>query len=136
MQAAKRIGVDKLCDEGGLSLLISEVRLEVFPFAKLEAKELYTHGHRIGGTLSRQHGESMLSYINRRRQWWKLLREMDDSVGLSLDILGDLLLDNADLSKTGKLLMLTSTGNDTSFEKIADAFLARHGISHWTSHFV
>ena len=74
LQCAKRIGVDELCEPGGIQKLIDEVKKVVYPNAREEAKTLYDHGHRKGGLLNRQGGESMLSYIARRRDWWKLLR--------------------------------------------------------------
>ena len=72
----------------------------------------------------------MLSYCARRREWWDLLKEMDGTVGLSQDILGDLLLDNSNLGKTEKLLVLTSTQNRTDFELVAKALQDQHGKIH------
>ena len=72
----------------------------------------------------------MLSYIGRRREWWKLLKELDDTVALSDAILGDLFLDNAHLTRHEKLLVLTSTSNSRSFEAVAEALHTQHGRSH------
>ena len=129
-KVAKRMGVKALCETDGIPKLVTAMREFVFPSKKLEAKELYTHGHAVGQTLSRQSGESMLSYCARRREWWDLLKEMDDTVGLSQDILGDLLLDNSNLGKAEKLLVLTSTQNKTDFELVAKALQDQHGKIH------
>ena len=129
-KVAKRMGVKALCEVDGIENLVKQMKEFVFPSKKLEAKELYTHGHAVGQTLSRQSGESMLSYCARRREWWDLLKEMDSTVGLSQDILGDLLLDNSNLGKTEKLLVLTSTQNRTDFELVAKALQDQHGKIH------
>ena len=85
----------------------------VFPTKTLEAKELHASGHRIGWILSRQthKGESMLSYISRRRRWYCMMLEMVNSLSLSADIRGDQLLENSGLSKAEKLMILASMGN-------------------------
>ena len=71
----------------------------------------------------------MLSFISRRRRWWQLVKEMDSSIQLSEEIRGDLLLESSNLSKTEKLMIMTSTNNDCSFEKIAAALMEQHGKS-------
>ena len=40
------------------------------------------------------------------------------------------MLDNADLSKIEKLLVLTSTNNETMFEAVAEAPVKQHGKIH------
>ena len=127
LQCAMDVDLDKLTAKDGLKVLIEAMRAMVFPTKRQEAKELYSQGHREGGQLSKQAGESMLSYISRRRRWWKLVNEMDSSIQLSEEIRGDLLLEASGLSKNEKLMVLTSTSNDCSFEKIAVALMEQHG---------
>ena len=93
LQVAMDIGHEKLTRPDGLAQLVPQVKKLVFPTKKLEAKELYAQGHHKNGVLSRQPGESMMSYIGRRKRWWILLREMDGDIGLSDEIRGDLLLE-------------------------------------------
>ena len=87
-QVAMDLAIDKLSEKNGIPTLISLIKQQCFPTKALEAKELYSQGHRTGGMLSRQNGESMLSYISRRRRWWRLLSEMDPELGLSDEIRG------------------------------------------------
>ena len=79
LQTAMDFSVDSLVKDGGIQKLIEAMRKMVFPNTKAEAKELYRAGHKPHGVLSRQAGETMLSYISRRRRWWKLLQQMDSS---------------------------------------------------------
>ncbi|CAE7356892.1 RE1 [Symbiodinium natans] len=81
-ELARDIGVDALTAPGGLRSFIERMREVVFPRATEEARELFRAGQRPG-TLSRQAGESMLSYISRRRRWWNLLKTLDASIELS-----------------------------------------------------
>ena len=53
----------------GIKKLVEEIRKFVFPQAKAEAKELYQLGRRKNGTMARQTGEPMVSYVSRRRRW-------------------------------------------------------------------
>lgn len=131
LQIAMDIGRAELIKAGGLNILVQKINDElVFPSKKLEAKELYAQGHKVGGYLARQGGESMRSYVARRQRWWKTLQEMDKGVSLSEEIRGDLLLDNADLSKIEKLLILTSTNNETMFDAVAEALIKQHAKIH------
>ena len=130
LQLAMDIGVRRLTSYDGLNHLVDEMKKLVFPTRKLEAKELYAQGHNKSGVLSRQRAESMLSYINRRKRWWLMLKEMDPDLVISDEIRGDLLLEAASLSHHEQLMVLTSTGNDTDFDKVADALQKQHGKIH------
>ena len=128
LQAAIEIGIPTLTSKTakGVEQLIGRVQGEVFPLKDEEAKALYREGHKIGGVLSRQAGEGMTSFISRRERWYKLLTSMDDTIKMSDEMLGDMLLDNAGLTETQKLLILTSVNNSKKFEKIAEALKKQH----------
>ena len=77
--------------EGYGSLLRNSVML-FFPVLvkKLESSS------RVGqkpGSLARQNGESMLSYVSTRRRWWKLFKTLDGSIELSEPMRAELLLE-------------------------------------------
>ena len=72
----------------------------------------------------------MLSYTGRRGRWHRLLHLMDDQITLSPQILGDLLLDCSGVSKQERLLVLTSTGNSTTFTDVSQALMKQHGKIH------
>jgi hypothetical protein len=55
---------------------------------------------------------------------------MDDSIELSTSILGDLMLDCANLGKIEKLMVLTSTANSRDLDDIAHALLEQHPKIH------
>ena len=67
-RVAMDIGNDRLIEDGGYKLLVDSIRKMVFPFSRSEAKPLYRVDNKTKGTLSRQNGESMVSYIYRRRR--------------------------------------------------------------------
>ena len=71
-ELARDIGVESLTEPGGLRLFIARMKAVVFPRAAEEARELLRAGQKPG-VLSRQPGKSMLSYVSRRKRWWKLL---------------------------------------------------------------
>ena len=79
---ARDLGHEALMKPKGLETLVSRIRANVFPRATEEARELFRAGQRQGGVLSRQSGESMLSYTSRRRRWRRLLVEPDPSFQL------------------------------------------------------
>ena len=59
-----------------------------------------------------------------------MLKEMDPDLVISDEIRGDLLLEAAGLTHHEQLMVLTSTGNDTDFDKIAEALQKQHGKNH------
>ena len=89
-----------LMDTEQLRALMKAMVEHIFPVARHEAKALYKEGHKTHeGVFTRQNGESMQSYILRRKRWWTLLQQLDSSVSLSTERLGDMLFD---ASRTGR----------------------------------
>ena len=88
-ELARDIGV--LTQPGGLRKFVEKLRDVAFPRASEEARELFQTGQQPG-SLARQNGESMLSYVSRRRRWWKLLETLDGSIELSEPMRVELLL--------------------------------------------
>ena len=128
LQVAMDIGIVALISRSsnGLTTLVQKIQDKIFPLKDEEAKALYREGHKIGGVVSRQSGESMSSYITRRERWYKLLTSMDSSITFSDHMLGDMLLDNAGLNETQRLLILTSISNVKTFDGIAEALKLQH----------
>ena len=66
---ARDLGLDALSEPQGTENLIKQVRDMVFPRATEEARELFRVGQKPQGALSRQRGESMISYISPLWRW-------------------------------------------------------------------
>ena len=127
---AMDVGMEDLMKVDGLDKLIAAILKHVFPQARAEAKELYKIGHKLGGIMSRQSGESMMSYVSRRRRWWKMLKSMDNSIELSTTIRGDLMLEASGLSADQQLMVLTSINNEREFDRLATALMEQHPKIH------
>ena len=67
----------------------------------------------------------MLSYVSRRRRWWKLLKSLDSSIELSEPMRVELLLELSGLSRQESLVIKACTSNSKSFEVVA-ATLVEH----------
>ena len=76
---AMDVGMDELMTVDGMDKFVAAMKKHVFPLPRAEAKELYKIGHKVNGVMSRQTGESMMSYVSRRRRWWKMLKSIDSS---------------------------------------------------------
>ena len=72
----------------------------------------------------------MVSYISRRKRWWNMVKKLDKSMVISDAMLGAFLLDNAGLSEQETFMVLTSTGNNTNFDKVKDVLILQHGRIH------
>ena len=127
---ARDLGEDVLCGDDGLIMLVDAMRTTVFPLKAQEVKELLKHGTKPGGLLSRQAGESMTSYVSRRKRWWRLLTQLDHEIMLSDAHRADLLLDLSGLDAGQRLMLMSSIQNNRSFSKIAEALVLQHSAIH------
>ena len=112
---ARDIRVDVLTQTGGLRKFVDDV---VFPPASEEALELFKTGHKPR-SLARQSQESMLSYVSRRRRWWKLLKTLDGSIELSEPTRVELLLEISGLTRQGIIVIKACAPDARSFESVA-----------------
>ena len=128
-ELARDIGIESLTGPGGLRAFITQMRNVVFPCAAEEARELFRAGQRHG-VLARQGGESMLSYVSRRRRWWKLLKSLDSSIELSEPMRVELLLELSGLSRQESLVIKACTSNPKSFEAIAATLVEHYSGVH------
>ncbi|CAE7832525.1 GIP [Symbiodinium sp. CCMP2592] len=119
---AEDLGTDVLFSSQNIPKVIEAVRERLFPLAEQETKELYRLGTQVGGMLSRQPGEPMISYIDRRKRWLRKLQQLDKALHISEAVLTDLLLDNSGLTRQERLMVLTSMSGSTA-TKDAEASL-------------
>ena len=107
LSCAMEIGLAKLMEASGLDLLVQKVQERLFPQRTAEARGLLKQGMRIGGPMSRVPGEPMTSYISRRRRWWTLVHEMDNTLELGDTVQGSMMLEQAGLSRFEQNMVLT-----------------------------
>ena len=72
----------------------------------------------------------MVSFVSRRRRWWKQLKVLDPTIELSSTIRGDLMLESSGLTKVEQLMVLTSAKNEHDFDAVAVALLEQHAKTH------
>ena len=107
-ELARDIGFDVLAQPGGLRKFVDKLRDVVVPRASEEARELFITGQKPG-SLARQNQESMLSYVSRRRRWWKLLKTLNSSIELSEPMRVELLLELSGLSRQEIIVTVAAT---------------------------
>ena len=96
-----------------------------------EAKDLYRAGTKNGGGMSsRQAGEPMKDYIKRRERWYGFMKHMANDYKFTDRQLGELLLDNSGLSDLQRILILSSTRNDKTWDSVKTALLEQHNKIH------
>ena len=100
------------------------------PRAADEAHELYRKGAQTGGPLSRQSGESMREYVQRRYRWYTKLQALDPAVSVSEAIRAQLLLDNANITDMEKLMVMTVVQNKMVFDEIGTCLVNQPPAIH------
>ena len=101
----------------------------MFPRASEEARELFKAGQKPG-SLARQNGESMLSYVSRRRRWWKLLKTLDGSIELSEPMRVELLLELSGLSRQEIIVIKACAPDARAFESVAATLVEQYSGVH------
>ena len=91
----------------------------------------YIIGTKSRGVLRRQKGESMVSYIARRRRWWQKLKSLGSSMNVSESILADYLLLCSGLDQNQRLMTKTAIGNsEKKFANVANFLRKHHSTIH------
>ena len=126
-ELAHDIGVDVLTQPGRLRKLVEKLRDVVFPRASEEARELFKTGQQPG-SLARQNRESMLSYVSRRRRWWKLLKTLDSSIQLSETMRVEILLELSGLSRQEIIGIKARAPDAKSFESVAATLVEQYSV--------
>ncbi|CAE7834664.1 unnamed protein product [Symbiodinium sp. CCMP2592] len=127
---AEDLGTDVLFSSQNIPKVIEAVRERLFPLAEQETKELYRLGTQVGGMLSRQPGEPMISYIDRRKRWLRKLQQLDKALHISEAVLTDLLLDNSGLTRQERLMVLTSMSGSTATKDAEASLIRMHNRIH------
>ena len=112
LRIAMEIGHGRLSTVDGVTTLVQRIE-ESIPYGDKEddARDLYHLGARSRGPLTRQKGESMVSYIARRRRWWLQLKTLDTNMNVSESILADYLLTCSGLDRNQQLMIKTAIGS-------------------------
>ena len=94
-----------------------------------EAREFFRAGQRQG-TLARRAGESLLSYVSRRRLWWKLLKTLDNSIELPAPRRVELLLELSGLTRQESLVIKARATDSKSFDSVAATLIDNYSGTH------
>ena len=127
LRIAMEIGQETLNTKNGVMILIQRIE-DAIPYGDKEddARDLYHLGAKNKGPLTRQKGESMVSYIARRRRWWQKLKSLDSNMNVSESILADYLLVCSGLDSNQRLMIKTAIGSgEKTFTTVA-TFLRKH----------
>ena len=128
--AAQDLGGETLMKDGGIETLIaSNFEEDDLSLQSLEAKELFRVGQMQHGPLSRQTGESVTSFISRRRRWWRQVKELDSNMLISDQMRAELLIESAGLTKQEQLMIRTASKSHT-FDDYAAILLEHHEGIH------
>ena len=108
LKVAMDIGPDELAKTTGVEKLTTALETHCVASNNDEARDLYHLGTQMDGTLARQHGESMTSYVTRRQRWYTRLTLMDENTKVSDNILTDYLISCAKITESQKLMIRTA----------------------------
>ena len=130
LQVARTLPVDELAKDKGVEFLLKSLNQALAPRSKQEARELYQVGAQQGGILSRQRGESIASYVLRRRAWHNMMIDLDPELKLPETILSEQLLMNASISEDHKLLVRTAIKGEMTWDAVCEELVAQHSKLH------
>ena len=134
LQVVRDLPIEKLAEENGPTFLLHALQTALQPRSNQEARELYQAGAQAGGILSRQNGESIASYVLRRRTWYTMMTDLDTNLKLPEQILAEQTLQNAGISPDHQLLIRTALGGQMNMTKLCEELVAQHARIHEREH--
>lgn len=134
LQVVRDLPIEKLAEEQGPTFLLQALQAALQPRSNQEARELYQAGAQTGGILSRQNGESIASYVLRRRTWYTMMTDLDTKLKLPEQILAEQTLQNAGLSQDHQLLIRTAIGGELTMARLCEEMVAQHARIHEREH--
>lgn len=130
LQVARGLQVDKLSRDEGPTYLLQSLQAAFQPRSKQEARDLYQVGAQQGGILSRQSGESIPSYVLRRRTWYAMMTDLDGELKLPEPILAEQILQNSGISSDHQLLIRTAIRGEMTVAAVCEELVAQHSRVH------
>ena len=124
---ARDLGVPALIADNGIRMLIQKLKDSVFPRTIENPRELFRLGQVRGGMLSRQATESMVSYVDRRRRWWRMIAEMDGTTHLSEPMRCELIIELSGITQQESLVVKAIAGTPLNFEKVGKTLIDHYG---------
>ena len=116
---AMRVTEEELAAEDALEVLSDRIEENINTNKEEYLRTLIQQGGKLHGDLCRQPGETILSYVDRRRRWYQRIRDYDKGTTISENILTDNLILCANINEIEKWLVRQSQGDDTTFEVAA-----------------
>ena len=116
---AMRMTEEELAAEDALEVLSDRIEENINTNKEEYLRTLIQQGGKLHGDLCRQPGETILSYVDRRRRWYQRIRDYDKGTTISENILTDNLILCANINEIEKLLVRQSQGDDQTFEVAA-----------------
>ena len=101
------LGEEALAGQDGMEQLILAMEEHAMQYKSDEARDLFHAGTQVDGAMARQPGETMTSYIARRRRWFQRLQALDSETKVSENILADYLPACSGLERNHWLLIRT-----------------------------
>ena len=87
LQVTMDLGDTVLNRTTGIDFIIAAMENMVTGSKEDGARDLFQAGTKSDGPLTRQHGESMASYITRRKRWFDRMKKIDSTTNVSENIL-------------------------------------------------
>eukprot|EP00435_Cladocopium_sp_Y103_P065198 s39_g27.t1 len=83
----------------------------------------------VGGALARQNTEPMVSYLLRRKTWYKMLLDLDPELKLPDPLLAEQILTSAGISRDHQLMVRTALQGKMTVASVCDELIAQHAKS-------
>ena len=134
LRIAMDMGSDALTKPDGVPVLVDKVEKSIMGQREDEARELHRIGARLGGPISRQPGERMINYTQRRRRWYQRIMILDSKTVISEILKSDYLLMNAGLSGDQEVFVKTAVGREFTYDSVEAELTRLYGRVHESEH--
>ena len=97
---------------------------------EIATKELYREGGKKDGVLARVPGESMASYVSRRRRWYRSLTTLDKTFSIPEHLQLEMMMDCAGITDQQQQLARLAATKPLTLEKMSLALVQEYPLIH------
>ena len=130
LKCATDLGRDVVVAPDGVLRIAEAVKASWAGKLEIATKELYREGGKKDGVLARVPGESMASYVSRRRRWYRSLTTLDKTFSIPEHLQLEMMMDCAGITDHQQQLARLAATKPLTLETMSLALVQEYPLSH------
>ena len=130
LKCAMDLGRDVVVAPDGVLRIAEAIKASWAGKLEIATKELYREGGKKEGVLARVPGESMASYVSRRRRWYRSLTTLDKTFSIPEHLQLEMMMDCAGITDHQQQLARLAATKPLTLETMSLALVQEYPLIH------